>query len=174
MKFESVLKKVKDISATADISSVNDLLAIQVTLTGKDGGVFYVEVKDSIVSVEPYEYNDRQANIIISNDNFCKLMAGKLDPVVGFTLGKIKVEGDLTCALTLSKLVKANEQNIEEAKAETPKTKTASKTKGDAAASKAKTASKAKGDAAAPKAKTTAKAEAKAKDKPATKKTAKK
>ena len=41
----------------------------------------YVEVKDGRVSVEPYEYYDRQCMITISDDDFSKLTRGRLDPV---------------------------------------------------------------------------------------------
>jgi putative sterol carrier protein len=39
-------------------------------------------------------------------DNFNKLLAGKLDPVAAFTLGKLKVDGDVGKALEFAKLVK--------------------------------------------------------------------
>lgn len=106
MKFETVLKNVRTKCGVADITDIKEKVAIQVTLTGKDEGVFYVEINNGVISVEPYEYIDRDANIIISNDNFVKLMGGKLDPVVAFTLGKLKVEGDLTKALVIGKLTK--------------------------------------------------------------------
>ena len=38
--------------------------------------------------------------------NFNKLIDGKLDPVLGYTTGKIKVDGDLSKALEFSKLLK--------------------------------------------------------------------
>lgn len=106
MKFENVLKKVRDKASAVDVSKIKGLVAVQVTLTEQDAGVFYIEVKDGVLSIEPYEYIDRQANIIMSNENFCKLMNGKLDPVIALPLGKIKVEGDISKALEISKLVK--------------------------------------------------------------------
>ncbi|MBR1741743.1 MAG: SCP2 sterol-binding domain-containing protein [Lachnospiraceae bacterium] len=35
-----------------------------------------------------------------------KLLDGKLDPVLGFSLGKLKVDGDVGKALEFSKLIK--------------------------------------------------------------------
>ena len=63
-------------------------------------------VKDGKVSIEPYEYNDRSCDITMSMDNFNKLIDGKLDPVMAFTLGKLKVGGDIGKALEFAKLVK--------------------------------------------------------------------
>ena len=42
----------------------------------------------------------------MSMDNFNKLIDGKLDPVMAFTLGKLKVGGDIGKALEFAKLVK--------------------------------------------------------------------
>ena len=41
----------------------------------------------------------------ISDQNFKKLLEGKLDPVAAFTFGKLKVQGDIGKALELKKLI---------------------------------------------------------------------
>lgn len=105
MKFEELVTKVRGIAEKTDVSNV-DFLAVQVNITGNDGGVFYVEVKDHKVSVEPYEYNDRNCAITMSMTDFNKLIDGKLDPVLAFTLGKLKVDGDIGKAVEFAKLVK--------------------------------------------------------------------
>ena len=104
MKFEQIVEKVREKSKLIDATKT-DFLAVMVTLTGKDGGVFYVEVKDKKVNVEPYEYNDRSCEIVMTSDNFLKFIDGKLNPVAAYTLGKLKVNGDLGKALEFSKLV---------------------------------------------------------------------
>ena len=105
MKFDELLAKVRKMAEGKDVSGT-DFLAVQVNITGDNSGVFYVEVKDGKVSIEPYEYNDRNCDITMSMDNFNKLIDGKLDPVVAFTLGKLKVGGDIGKALEFAKLVK--------------------------------------------------------------------
>ncbi|MCR5015361.1 MAG: SCP2 sterol-binding domain-containing protein [Ruminococcus sp.] len=105
MKFEELLAKVRKMAEGKDVSGT-DFLAVQVNITGDNSGVFYVEVKDGKVSIEPYEYNDRNCDITMSMDNFNKLIDGKLDPVMAFTLGKLKVGGDIGKALEFAKLVK--------------------------------------------------------------------
>ena len=105
MKFESVLTKVRKIAKETDVSGV-DFLAVQVNLTDCDPGVFYVEVKDHQVNVEPYDYHDRNCAITIKSDDFNKLISGKLDPVAAFTIGKLKVDGDVGKAPEFSKLLK--------------------------------------------------------------------
>ncbi len=105
MKFNDLLEKVRSMRDEIDPSKT-DFLAVQVNIKGDDGGVFYVEVKNGKVNVEPYEYNDRHCAITMTSDNFVKLIDGKLDPVAAFTLGKLKVDGDIGKALEFSKLIK--------------------------------------------------------------------
>lgn len=105
MKFEELLAKVRAMAGKLDVSGV-DFLAVQVNITGDDGGVFYIEIKNGKISIEPYEYNDRSCAITMNMSNFNKLIDGKLDPVAAFTLGKLKVDGDIGKALEFGDLLK--------------------------------------------------------------------
>ncbi|MCR5580824.1 MAG: SCP2 sterol-binding domain-containing protein [Pseudobutyrivibrio sp.] len=105
MKRDEVVTKLRKLAEKADVSNM-DFLAVQVNLTDQDPGVFYVEVKDHKINIEPYDYNDRNCAISIKSDDFNKLISGKLDPVLAFTIGKLKVEGDVGKALEFSKLLK--------------------------------------------------------------------
>jgi len=102
-KFQSILDELKEKTSGFDAGSYHGFLAIQVTL--KDlKKVLYVEVKDGNLSIEPYEYNDRHANIIISSANFIKLINGKLNKELAFVTGKLKIDGDIGKASELSGL----------------------------------------------------------------------
>ena len=105
MTFNELLEKVRGQASKVDVSD-KDFLAVQINITGKEGGVFYVEVKDHRINVEPYEYNDRNCAITMNMTNFNKLIDGKLDPVLAFTTGKLKVEGDAGKALEFANLLK--------------------------------------------------------------------
>lgn len=102
--FEEILSKVKTMAEKIDVSGV-DFIAVQVNLKDLDK-TFYVEVKDGKINVEPYEYNDRSCALTISSADFNKLIDGKLDPIAAFTIGKLKVDGDVGKALEFSKLIK--------------------------------------------------------------------
>ncbi len=104
MKFKTVLKKSRDLAAEADISSIN-FLAVQINITGDDPGVFYVEVKDGRISVEPYEYYDRQCAISLSGDDFNRIISGKLDPIKAYDEGRLKADGDLDKALVFTRIL---------------------------------------------------------------------
>jgi len=106
MTYESIVETVRNRFKNVDVSSVPGTLAYQFNVEGKVNGIFYVEIKDGRVNVEPYEYYDRNAIIIMNGTNLIKLINGKLDPVIAFTTGKLKVEGDINAALELTKFLK--------------------------------------------------------------------
>lgn len=105
MTYEEVFEKFKKQFKDTDVSKVNEHLAYQFNITGEGEGSFYAEVKDGRLSIEPYEYYDRDALFICSAENLFKIIAGKLDPVAAFTLGKLKVEGNIDKALKIKELL---------------------------------------------------------------------
>lgn len=105
MTFNELVEKVRERAKATDVSGI-DFLAVQINITGDNGGVFYLEAKDGNVNVEPYDYHDRSCGITLNQDNFIKLMNGKLDPVAAFTAKKLTVDGDVGKALEFSKLIK--------------------------------------------------------------------
>jgi putative sterol carrier protein len=107
MTYESIVEAARKKFCPLDVSSVEGVRAFQINIEGKAvNGIFYIEIKDGKVNVEPYEYYDRNAILTMSGTNFMKLIGGKLDPVAAFTSGKIKVDGDTNAALEMIKYVK--------------------------------------------------------------------
>ena len=105
MTFDELVTKVRKLAQKVDATGRN-FLAVQINIEGKENGVFYVEVKDGRINVEPYDYHDRNCARTMNITNFNKLIDGKLDPVLGYTTGKIKVDGDVGKALEFSNLLK--------------------------------------------------------------------
>lgn len=106
MTYEELVKEVKEAAQKADASGIKEHVAFQFNVTGEAAGAFYLEIADGQIKVEPYEYYDRTVLVTSSADTILKIMNGKLDPVVAYTLHKIKVEGDLGKALILKEIVK--------------------------------------------------------------------
>lgn len=106
MTYEQVVEAFRERFKNTDVSSVVGTLAFQINIVGKPEGIFYVEIKDGQIRIEPYEYYDRNAILIASAANLIKLINGKLDPVLAFTTGKLKVDGDIGAALELIKFLK--------------------------------------------------------------------
>lgn len=106
MTFFEVFDEVKRTFMAADVSDYNGHLALQVNLTGEGEGRFYAELNNGSLSVEPYEYYDRDVIFTIDTKNFLKIIHGQLDPVFAFTTGKLKIDGDIGKALEIQRLIK--------------------------------------------------------------------
>ncbi len=105
MTYEEIFDKVKEMFSGADVSNITEHLAYQFNITGEGAGIFYAEVKDGQLYIEPYEYHDRDAIFICTAEVLFKIISGKLDPVLAFTLGKLKVEGSIEKALKLKEFL---------------------------------------------------------------------
>ena len=106
MTYAEFFYEIKSRFMGADVSDIHEHLAFQFNVEDPDcGGIFYVEVKEGQLYVEPYEYYDRDAIFISNPDTFLKIADGKTDPVAAFTLRKLKVEGSLEKALRLKKII---------------------------------------------------------------------
>ena len=100
-----MFSKVKGMLMEADVSDIHEHLAYQFNITGEAEGIFYAEVKDGKLFVEPYEYFDRDAMFTCTAETLFKIAEGKTDPVLAFTLGRLKVEGNIDKALRLKELI---------------------------------------------------------------------
>lgn len=107
MTYEQVVAKVRAKFQNADASAIDGVVALQINLEGKNvNGIFYIEVKDHNVNVEPYEYYDRHAIVTVNPTNLMKLLEGKLDPIEAYNKGKVTVDGDAGAVLTVINLAK--------------------------------------------------------------------
>lgn len=95
MIFEAVFNSIKEHLMKIDVSDMQDFFAIQVNLIGFGGGVFYVKLDNKKLYVEPYEYYDRDALIMISINNLKLITERKLDPMEAYNDGKIVIEGNM-------------------------------------------------------------------------------
>lgn len=101
MTFDDIFNQVKEMFQDTDVSGIQEHIAYQFNITGEGAGIFYVEVKNGELHIEPYEYYDRDAVFICKAKTLFNIISGKTDPVLAFTLGKLKVEGSIEQALKL-------------------------------------------------------------------------
>ena len=105
MTYEELVQKIKDIADGSDASTIQEHVAFQFNIEGEAEGAFYLDIKDGKADVQPYEYYDRDVLITTTAETLLEIMDGKLDPVMAFTIHKIRVEGDLGKALLLKEVV---------------------------------------------------------------------
>ncbi len=99
-----------------DVSDIKEHLAYQFNIDDAEaGGSFYVEVKEGKLSIEPYEYYDRDAAFTCTPETLNKIISGQLDPIVAFTIQKLKVDGSIDKALRLREIIEKKKQKEERA-----------------------------------------------------------
>lgn len=122
MTYAEFFYEFKNKFVGADVSDIHEHLAYQFDIEDEEaGGIFYVEVKNGELFVEPYEYYDRDAKFISDPDTFMKIAEGKIDPVWAFTTQKLKVEGNIDKALRLNELIKLKKKEAKKKEKETNK-----------------------------------------------------
>lgn len=107
----------------AKAKKYEDLVVANFTILEEDGDV-YVEVKDGVLTVAPYHYDDLQVNVTGSAENIDKLFAGEIAFAKAVEEGIVKVEGDIAKFMALEPLVpakKTEKKPAEKKPAATPK-----------------------------------------------------
>ena len=116
MTYAEMFAKVKGMLMEADVSDIREHLAYQFNITGEAEGIFYAEVKEGKLYVEPYEYFDRDAMFTCTAETLFEIADGKTDPILAVTLGKLKVEGNIDKALKLKELINRKKKKKKEKK----------------------------------------------------------
>lgn len=77
----------------AKAKKFNDLVAVHFNLLDVSENM-YIEVKDGVLTVMPYEYNDKQATVTASTEVLDKIFSGALSMDEAMASGYVQVEGD--------------------------------------------------------------------------------
>ena len=81
-------------------------VVFQFQITGAGGGDWHVSIKDAACQTESGEHASPTTTIIMSDDDFLSLVAGKLNAMQAYTSGKLKIKGDLMKSQLIEKLFK--------------------------------------------------------------------
>lgn len=117
MTYAELFYELKGKFMGADVSDIHEHLAFQFNIADEEaGGIFYVEVKEGNLYVEPYEYYDRDAMFTCAPDVLIKIADGDLDPIAAFTEQKLKVEGNIDKALRLKEIIEMKKSAMQSEK----------------------------------------------------------
>lgn len=86
----------------ADISKTLETRSFTGSLKFDCGAAGVIVLADGTASTVD---RDTDCTLKISEENLVKLLTGKLNPMTGVMMGKLKVSGDLTVAMGLAKLL---------------------------------------------------------------------
>lgn len=127
--------------SNAKAKKYEDLVAVNFTFID-DMDDLYVEVKEGVLTVAPYHYDDLQANVTGAAENIEKLFSGEVSFDKAVADGLVKVDGDAAKFKALEPLVPAKKAATAEKKAAPAEKKPAAPAAKAEAAKPAATAAK--------------------------------
>jgi putative sterol carrier protein len=77
---------------------------VQINLTGKQGGDWWVHIKDQICKVEEGNFPEARLKLSAEGQDILDIFTGKLDGMRAFMMGKLHLKGDMGLALKLATL----------------------------------------------------------------------
>ena len=104
MTYEELVAKLQSAYGKHDASKIKDHLAIQFNVRGEADGALYLEILDGKIYVEPYEYYDRDAIIVIDTPTLVDILDGRLTIDEAYNDERLSVQGNLGAALLVTKI----------------------------------------------------------------------
>lgn len=104
LTYEEIVAKVSEQLKARDASKLDVSIAAQIVVTGEIDGIFYIEVKDGKIAVEPYDYKNNDFEIKIPSDILLKVAEGKMSITGAVLSGAASFTGDIKKAFALGTL----------------------------------------------------------------------
>lgn len=108
MSAEDFFNKVnKAAEASPDVASSMNAI-FEFDITGDGGGTYVLDFSDGKTSdfLSKEHSEDAQVTVHVAYTDWESILGGKLDATAAFMTGKIKVDGDLSLAMKLPKILK--------------------------------------------------------------------
>lgn len=144
MTYEKIFSEVQKNFKKAKISNFTREFAFQFNITGDGEGIFYAAYKNGVLSVEPYDYQDRDVIFTADGKTITDIASGKLEPIDAINGGKLFVDGNQDIAKEIMLLINHRKKAADKPEAKTTATKAAASPK---KAAEKKTPAKAKAEA---------------------------
>ena len=104
MNFNEAFNEFRNKFINKDVSNIENL-AFEFRVKEPEG-VFYAEVKNGKLSIEPYNYYNNNCVFTAKYEVFKKIINRELSPISAYLTKKLRVEGDLGKAMILEKIIK--------------------------------------------------------------------
>ncbi len=119
MTYHELVEKVRTaLVVKADASKIEEHIAVQVNVTGEAEGAFYIEIKDGVLCVEPFTYNDRDFQLTGDGADVLAVAQGKKTLEAAVVEGVLAHEGDWDKTLVLSGIIPAAKKTTKKKAAE--------------------------------------------------------
>ena len=107
MTYEEIFNKVKEAYENADASNGEGHIAIEFDVCGEGAGAFYAEIKEGKLDLQPYNYYDHDAVVIVDSEVLLEIVKGEKSAESAYLEGKMRIDGNLNAVTTFTK-VKVN------------------------------------------------------------------
>lgn len=104
MTYDEIVLKVRDAFENADAREIFVHIAVQVNIVGEGSGAFYIEVAGRKVTVEPYDYYDRDGLWTTDAQTLVAISDGKLSLAQAIEQGVLKMEGNMEKMAMMQKI----------------------------------------------------------------------
>ena len=104
MTYEEIVYKVQK-QVIKSKTKADQHIAVQFNIVGEGEGAFYIEIDDGRISVQPYEYYDRDAILTLSAASLLEIAAGKKDLLEAYHANEVSVWGDLDKVVEMKKVI---------------------------------------------------------------------
>jgi len=100
-----VREALRNLSSSTDMDKLKGMDAtILFDISGRDAGVWTVDVHDGNVSIQEGDVGSPQVTVKAASEDLVALIKGDLNPMAAFMQGRLRVEGDLSIAMKMQKL----------------------------------------------------------------------
>ncbi len=106
MTYEQIVELAKKSLNKTAAKDIKENIAVEFDIYGEGEGAFYVQIIEGKLLVEPYEYYDRDAKIIVTGDELEKIIKGEKTPEQSIGEGIMMLEGDMDAIRSLFSIVK--------------------------------------------------------------------
>lgn len=120
MTFFEMFDAAKAGFANADVSGLNGHVAIQIEVTEDGCGIFYAEVTDGVLNVQPYDYRDNTAAVTLPHSTLFALLRRETTLPEAVAQEKAFVQGCMESAAKLFAAVPAPKKEAAPAEEKKP------------------------------------------------------
>ncbi|MCD8381250.1 MAG: SCP2 sterol-binding domain-containing protein [Lachnospiraceae bacterium] len=101
--FPKLFAQIKERLEKQDSTALTGRTAYEFHISDLDG-VFYVEISDGRIDVQPYDYRDHDGVFTASAATYEALCDGSLTPITAYAVGRLKISGRMDQVKTLMKI----------------------------------------------------------------------
>jgi len=107
-KYLEQVERFRNVYEYADARNIFEHIAIQINVSGEGAGILYMEVADRAVTVEPYDYKDRDGEVFIEGSFVVSFLESGMSFDEAREKNLIRYEGNIKKLKTLKNLVFRN------------------------------------------------------------------